>query len=125
VKHRRLTVAVSILITLVVVVSVLTFSRHWIAKQSFMAAGRGLTAKLSPELKQKYGTDLKYTLGTFWKCYDRGFVSRNDLNDVMEKMSQLRAKKKIEDLDIFDFIGYVSRMYTDAIQRHQRDMLSE
>jgi len=124
-KHKRLTIVIAVLIALVIVVSLLASSRQWIAKQSFRSAGRGLTAKLSPDLKQKYGADLKYTLDTFWKCYDRGFVSRNDLNDVVEKMSMLRGKGKIEDMDVFDFIGYVSRLYSDAIQKRQRDMFPE
>jgi hypothetical protein len=29
------------------------------------------------------------------------------------------------DMDIFDFIGYVSRLYTEAMQRRQREMFPE
>ncbi len=124
-KNRKVAIAISVLIALVVVVSLLVASRHWIAHQSFLAAGRGLTAKLTPKQKEKYASDLAYTLNTFWKFYDKGLISRNDLNDVVEKMSVLRSKKEVTDMDVFDFIGYVSRLYTEAMHRHQNDMFPE
>jgi len=117
--------AIVVIVALVVIATLAVSSRQWIAEQSFKSAGRSLAGKLTPELKAKYGADLEETLDTFWKCYERKYVSRNDLNDVMEKMSTIRSKSPVEETDVFDFIGYVSRIYTDAIQKHQSDALPE
>lgn len=124
-KNRKVAIAVSVIAALVVIVSLLVTSRHWIAHQSYLAAGRGLEAKLTPKEKEKYATDLAYTLKTFWKFYEEGLISQNDLNDVMERMSKLRGKKELTDMDVFDFIGYVSRLYTEAMHRRQSDAFPE
>lgn len=124
-KHRTPMTTIVVIVALVVIATLAVSSRQWIAEQSFKSAGRSLAGKLTPELKTKYGGDLAETLDTFWKCYERKYVSRNDLNDVMEKMSTIRSKSPVEETDVFDFIGYVSRIYTDAIQKHQSDALPE
>ncbi len=124
-KHRKVAIAVSIVVALAVIVALLFTSRHWVAHQSYLAAGRSLERKLTPREKEKYSTDLRYTLNTFWKFYQEGLVSQNDMNDVMERMSVLRSKKELTDMDVFDFIGYVSRLYTEAMHRHQSDMFPE
>src|SRR5512137_2541334 len=113
-KRAKLTITIAAILAVVAIVVALVFSREWIAKQVYDRSGSSLAAKLTPELEKKYASDLHYTLKTFWKFYDRGLVSRNDLNDAMEKMKSLRAKKEITDREIFDFIGYVSRLYTEA-----------
>jgi hypothetical protein len=125
VKNKKVAIAITAIVALVVIVSLLVTSRHWIAHQSYLAAGRGLAAKLAPPQKEKFSSDLAYTLATFWKFYEKGLVSRNDVNDVMEKMSMLRSKKQLADMDVFDFIGYVSRLYTEAMRKHQSDMFPE
>jgi len=124
-KQKKVTVAAVILIAAVVVIAALIFSRAWISKQVFMRSSASLVEKLSPDLQKKYATDLRYTLETFWRCHDRGLVPREDLNDVMDKMGELRGKSSVTDREIFDFIGYVSRLYTEAINRHQRDAFPE
>jgi hypothetical protein len=125
VKNRKVAIAITAIVALIVIVSLLVTSRHWIAHQSYLAAGRGLAAKLTPPQKEQFSSDLTYTLATFWKFYEKGLVSRNDVNDVMEKMSMLRSKKQLADMDVFDFIGYVSRLYTEAMHKHQSDMFPE
>jgi hypothetical protein len=124
-KQRKLTVAVILLIAAVLAITALITSRERISKHVFMRSSRNLAAKLNPDLQKKYGNDLRYTLEKFWQCYERGLIPREDLNDVTEKMKTLRDKKTPTDMDIFDFIGYVSRLYTEAINRHQRDMFPE
>jgi hypothetical protein len=124
-KHKKLTTTVIVLIAAVVTITALIYSREWISKQVFMRSGGKIGAKLNPELQKKYASDLRYTLEKFWQCYDRGLVSREDLNDVMQKMRALRDKDIITDMDIFDFIGYVSRLYTEGINRRQREIFPE
>jgi len=99
--------------------------RDAIAERMFMRSGRQLEAALGPDLQKKYGNDLQYTLKTFWKFYDRGLVGRNDLNDVMDKMKTLRGRDSIAEMEIFDFIGYVSRLYTEAMNRSQSETFPE
>lgn len=124
-KRRSLTITIAAIVAIAAVAVALVLSRGWIAKQAYDRSGTSLAGKLAPELEKKYASDLRYTLKTFWKFYDRGQVSRNDLNDVMEKMKTLRAKKEITEMEIFDFIGYVSGIYTDAMRRNQSEMFPE
>jgi len=124
-KQRKLTVAVILLIAAVLAITALITSRERISKHVFMRSSRNLAAKLNPDLQKKYGNDLRYTLEKFWQFYERGLIPREDLNDVTEKMKALRDKKTLTDMDIFDFIGYVSRLYTEAINRRQREMFPE
>ena len=124
-KQRKLTVAVILLIAAVLAITALISSKERISKHVFMRSSRNLAAKLNPDLQKKYGNDLRYTLEKFWQCYERGLIPREDLNDVTEKMKALRDKKTLTDMDIFDFIGYVSRLYTEAINRRQREMFPE
>ena len=124
-KHSRLTAAVIVIIAAVVTIAVLINSREWISKYVFMQSGKNLAAKLNSEQQRKYANDLQYTLKKFWQFYERRIVSREDLNDVMEKMKTLREKKDLTNMDIFDFIGYVSRLYTEAMNRHHRETFPE
>ena len=39
----------------------------------------------------------------------------------MEQMKRLEQKKEFEDMEVFEFIGYVSRTYTDAIMEKQKE----
>jgi hypothetical protein len=122
---RASAMAVAAAIALIVVVAFLVLSRDAISKRMFMRSGRQLEEKLDPTLRKKYGGDLQYTLQTFWKFYERGLLSRNDVNDVSDKMKILRTRPTIEDREIFDFIGYVSRLYTEAMKRSQSEMFPE
>ena len=45
-------------------------------------------------------------------------ISRNDLNDIMEKMKRLEKKEELKNMEVFEFIGYVSRIYTEAMNRN-------
>lgn len=124
-RTSKLAIAVSLAIAAVVVITALYYSREAISKRVFLRSGKQLEEKLGPDLQKKYGKDLEYTLRTFWKFYERGLLSRNDLADVSDKMKALRKRPAIEDREIFDFIGYVSRLYTDAMNRGQSDMFPD
>ena len=73
------------------------------------------------DLQTKYGEELKYTVDKFWKCYEKDICSRNDMTDVMDYMKRLTGSGGITDSDIFEFIGFVSRLYTDRLDHHHRE----
>ena len=124
-NRKRLLIAIAALVVVAALVAALVSSRQWIAHRSYQRAGAGLAARFNPTQENKYGNDLRYTLDKFWEFYEKGLVTRNDLNDVVEKTRSLRAKKDITDMDIFDYIGYVSGLYTEAMRRRQSEMFPE
>lgn len=124
-SRKTITVAAFAAVAAVLAAALLVGARDEISRRMFMRSGRQLEAALGPDLQKKYGGDLQYTLKTFWKFYDRGLLGRNDLNDVMDKMKALRARPAIADIEIFDFIGYVSRLYTEAMKRSQSETFPE
>ncbi len=123
-NHRRSIALVAGVLAISAAVLFAVF-KDTISEKLFFRTGRELEQKLSPKLREKYSSDLQHTLRTFWKFYERGLLSKNDLNDVMDKMKRLIEKKEISDRDIFDFIGYVSRLYTDAINRARSESYPE
>lgn len=124
-NRKQLVIAIAAVLVVAATVVMLFTSRQWIVHRSYERAGAGLAARFNDAQEKKYGKDLRYTLDKFWEFYDKGLVSRNDLNDVVEKTRSLRAKKEITDMDIFDYIGYVSGLYTEAMRRRQSDMFPE
>ncbi len=124
-NRKRLLIAIAAVVVVAALVTTLVSSRQWIAHRSYERAGAGLAARFTGAQTQKYGTDLRYTLDKFWEFYEKDLVSQNDLNDVMEKTKSLRAKKDLSDMDIFDYIGYVSGLYTEAMRRRQSEMFPE
>jgi hypothetical protein len=124
-KRKRLLIAIATIVVVAALVTALVSSRQWIAHRSYQRTGASLAARFNEVQQKKYGNDLRYTLDKFWEFYDKGLVSRNDLNDVMEKTRSLRGKKDLTDMDIFDYIGYVSGLYTEAMRRRQSEMFPE
>jgi hypothetical protein len=124
-NRKRLVIAIAAAILAAAIVVMLFSSRQWIAHRSYERTGAGLASRLTDAQEKKYGKDLRYTLDKFWEFYEKGLVSRNDLNDVVEKTRSLRAKKEITDMDVFDYIGYVSELYTEAMRRRQSEMFPE
>jgi hypothetical protein len=110
-------------IAIVVIAIVLTvvLSRDRLKESIYRKSGERLAENLSPELQAKYMNDLVYTLDKFWEFYEKEIVNQNDLTDVMEKMNYLKGKDTIRDRDIFDFISYVSRIYTDAMNKYHEE----
>ena len=124
-NRKKLTIIVASLAFCAAIIAAIVSSRQWIAHETFKRSSKSFEARLTEVQQKKYASDLRYTLDKFWQFYDKGLISRNDLNDVMEKMRTLGAKKTIEDMDLFDFIGYVSRLYTEAMHRRQSEMFPE
>ena len=124
--HRRTIFTFGAIVLAIVIVAVLLLMRGGISERVYRGTGEAVADKLPPALHEKYAEELRYTLDKFWSCYEDEIVSRNDLNDVMDRMRRLRGKDVIEDEDIFDFIGFVSRIYTDGLhRRHKRTLQQE
>jgi len=124
-NRRNLVIAIAALVALVAIITIFVSSREWIAHETFARSGKRLAAKFNAAQEKKYATDMRYTLEKFWEFYDKGLVSRNDLNDVMDKMRSLSAKNELAESDIFDFIAYVSMLYTEAMHRRQSEIFPE
>jgi hypothetical protein len=118
---KKIWVITIIAVIVLALVLTIVLSRGWLRESIYRKSGERLAGSLSPELQAKYMTDLVYTLDKFWEFYEKGIVSQNDLTDVMDKMNYLTGKDTIRDRDIFDFISYVSRMYTDAMNRYHEN----
>jgi hypothetical protein len=104
---------------ILLILSGLLIARGWISGYTYRRAGDRLASKLSPDLQSKYGKELDYTLDKFWQCYEREICNRNDMTDVMYRMRELGSMPEITDMDIFEFIGFVSGLYSDRIEKHQ------
>lgn len=118
-KKRWLIPIVAVAVAAAVLVFVL--SRGALRERIYRKSCERLAERLSPELKAKYMNDYVYTLDKFWEFYEKGIVNQNDLTDVMERMSDLRDKGNVLDRDIFDFISYVSGIYTNAMNRYHEE----
>ena len=116
---RKILILLAVLLVLAGGLSLLFLSRNSISKNVFLKSGERLGDRMNAEQREKYGDELTYTLEKFWRFYEEDLVSRNDLNDVMEKMDRLSRKQELGNMEIFDFIGYVSRIYTEAMRKRQ------
>jgi hypothetical protein len=113
----------AIVAAVVVIAILLVAGKGWISSLSYRRAGDRLEGRLSPKLHDKYGEELRYTLDKFWSCYRSGTCSRNDMTDVMDRMRALASGDEITDAQVFDFIGFVSRLYTDRFEElHERQL---
>lgn len=124
-NRKRLVIAIGAIVVAAALITAIVSSRQWIAHRTYDRAGARLAARFNPTQEKKYGKDLRYTLDKFWEFYEEGLVSQNDLNDVVDKTKSLRTKKELTDMDIFDYIGYVSRLYTEAMRKRQSEMFPE
>jgi hypothetical protein len=104
----------------VVVIVALVAGRGWISSRSYYRAADRLSSSMPADLQAKYGEELKYTIDKFWNCYEEDICSRNDMTDVMDGMKRLTSGGEITDSDIFKFIGFVSRLYTDRLDKYHR-----
>ena len=119
--NRKNIAAIAVIIIVCLAVVVFISSRGWIAKKMYERAGGRIESRLTQKQREKYSEELTYTLDKFWSCFEQDIVTQNDLTDVMERMKQLERKEEFEDPEVFEFIGYVSRTYTDAILQKQQE----
>lgn len=103
------------MILIVLIAAAVFFLRGVLPKMVFMRKGDKLAEKIPPEFVEYYSDELRYTLDRFWACYEEGIVSKNDLNDVVERLDALNRKDDVTKSEIFQYIGYVSGLYSEAI----------
>lgn len=115
---RSRAIALGAVVAVVVIAVVLYLSKGWLTESLYRSSVVRLDDKLNERLSEKYSADLDYTMNTFWDFYEKGIVDQNDLTDVVEKMRQLIEREEIKDREIFDFIAYVSRLYTEAMHEY-------
>jgi hypothetical protein len=94
-----------------------------IPKHLYYGQGRRISSSLDTKIEEKYREDFRYTLDKFWGCYEDGIVSQKDLTDVMERMKKLGSTGEITDREMFDLIGYISRIYTDGMRRYHKETM--
>lgn len=123
-RHRLTAVYIAVGVAIVAIVALFVM-RGTVSKRVYTSTGDALAQRIPSELREKYGQELHYTLDKFWSCYESEIVSQNDLNDVMDRMRYLQKRNSIEDEDIFTFIGFVSRIYTDALHEHHQRALQQ
>lgn len=123
--RRRWTVLYIVAGAAIILFVALLLMRASVSKKVYTGTGEELARQLTPKLQEKYKEELRYTLDKFWSCYESDIVSQNDLNDVMDRMRYLKKKETIEDEDIFNFIGFASRIYTDALHEHHQRALQK
>ncbi|HER43487.1 MAG TPA: hypothetical protein ENO08_03410 [Candidatus Eisenbacteria bacterium] len=118
-KKNHMILAITVVVAAAILALVL--SRGMLRERIYRKSGERLAERFSPEIKAKYMHDYLYTIDKFWEFYEKGIVNQNDLTDVTAKMNYLREKETVRDGDIFDFISYVSRIYTDAMNRYHEE----
>ena len=106
---------------LIILVAGLMAGRGWISSRAYFRAADRLHSSMSAETRARYGEELRYTIEKFWDCYDGGICSRNDMTDVMDRIKLLVSESRASDSDIFEFIGFVSRLYTNRFEDHHRE----
>ncbi len=106
-------------------VAAIILMRGSIGSKVYQKEAKALSKVLPEKLAAKYGEELTYTLNKFWSCYQDGIVSQNDMTDVMDRLRELRSQSEITDLDVFKFIGFVSRLYTDGINKRHEEQVQE
>jgi tRNA C32,U32 (ribose-2'-O)-methylase TrmJ len=116
--RKRLLAPVIAFAAVIVLITVLLLTRDRLSERVYRRTGDELAERLDPKLRERYGEELRYTLDKFWRCYEDGIVTRNDLNEVMDRMRLVLDREPIEDEDVFNLIGLASRIYTDALRTH-------
>lgn len=115
--------AMIIVAAAVVVLAALIAGRGYISSRAYVRAADRLSSSLPADLQAKYGGELNDALDKFWNCYAREICSRNDMTDVMDYMKRLTASGDISDSDIFKFLGFVTRLYTDRLDVYHRETI--
>ncbi|MCD6379301.1 hypothetical protein J7M07_02490 [bacterium] len=110
--NKKLVIILSIALSTIIILFLL---REVIPKQMYMIQVNKLARKISVDDRINYREDLHYTMNKFWSSHRQRLTTRNDLNEVMDRLNALNRKETVDKDEIFDFIDYVSDIYTTAI----------
>lgn len=97
------------------VVLVLFLLKGFISKQIYMRQVNELAEKVPAGDGINYKEDLRYTMNKLWSSRQENLTTQNDLNEVLDRLKALNRKETVTRNEIFDFIDYVSDIYTTAI----------
>lgn len=113
---------ITVIVVAVIIFLVLIYSmRGTIAERRFKGKADRLTEKIPDEYKDKYRKEFNYAMDKFWDSYEEGIVSENDLMDVIDYMDDLNSREKVSRKEIFDFLDYVTGIYTSEIKKKQEE----
>ena len=122
---RKWTILAALVALAAIAVATLFLMRSYTMKSAYDRAAAKLASRLDPSVRERFEADYTYTLETFWKFYQKDLVSRNDLNDVMDRMKQLSSQREVSQSDVFNFLGFVSGIYTRAQDRSLERRIEE
>jgi len=108
---KRLIIILGIAISTIVILFLL---KEVISKQIYMRQVNELAEKVPTDKPINYREDLLYTMKKFWASYKQEIITQNDLNEVMDHVKALNRKETVSGAEIFNFINYVSDIYTTA-----------
>ena len=107
----------------VAVIAALVAGRGWISSRSYFRTAGRLSSSMPAALQTKYGEEFKDAVDKFWSCYEHDICSRNDMTDVMDYMKRLNSQGEISDSDIFEFLGFITRLYTDRLNDYHMETI--
>ncbi len=105
----------------ILIIVALVAGKDWISARSYFRSADRLYSSMPADLQAKYGNELQEAIDKFWQCYEKEICSRNDMTDVMDRMKLLNGSSEITDSDIFEFNGFITRLYTERLDRHHRE----
>ena len=108
----------------IIAIILLVMAKPWTEKLIYFKNANEVLQKTDRLTKDKYQKEYNYTINKFWKLYKKGYLTRNDLNEVVWHMRKLKGQKEITDKEIFNLIGFISRMYIDALDKKDKERLS-
>ena len=113
--NRKIIIIVAVFIVAVVTIY---FFREGIAERRFKSKADKLARKIPEKYREAYEEEFHYNINKFWSAYENGLVSKNDLIDVTDYIDDLNRKEELSRKEVFDFLDYVSRIYTDGIRKN-------
>lgn len=108
------------------VLLVLFIFKGFISKQIYMMQVNELADKVPAPADDRinYKEDLRYTMNKLWSSRQEKIITQNDLNEVLDRLKALNRKENVTEKEIFDFIDYVSNIYTTAIIKRNNESSS-
>jgi len=114
-----------IISTIVVIIIILLFmAKPWTERMIFFKNANEILRKTDNLTRDKYLKDYNYTVNKFWELYKKGYLTRNDLNEVVWHMRKLNRQREISDREVFNLINFISRIYIDALDKKRNEKLS-
>ncbi len=108
----------------VIVIILLIMAKPWTERMIYFKNANEILQKTDNLTRDKYLKDYNYTVNKFWELYKKGYLTKNDLNEVVWHMRKLNRQKEISDREVFNLINFISRIYIDALDKKRNEKLS-